>query len=74
MIIFKSTGFYTDIKELGIDDVHIRGASFITKNEQEIFESDFHLDVTTNDLFNLSTEILTIFPLFELEDNMVTLE
>ena len=72
----KSTGFYTNIKELGIDDVHIRGASFITINEQEIFESDFHLDVMTRyDLFNLSTEILTIiFPLFELDDNMGNLE
>uniref|UniRef100_A0A6C0EJQ2 Prolyl 4-hydroxylase alpha subunit Fe(2+) 2OG dioxygenase domain-containing protein n=1 Tax=viral metagenome TaxID=1070528 RepID=A0A6C0EJQ2_9ZZZZ len=70
----KSIDFYNNI---GLDNLHIRGASFITINEKTISYSDFHLDVMTEYKApnNPETNILTVlFPLYELEKAMGHLE
>lgn len=72
----KSIDFYSNISKCGLDRFHIRGASFITINEETVSDSDFHLDVMTEyNTMNPGTNILTIlFPLYELEKDMGHLE
>jgi len=73
---FESIDLDNKLLALYSNKFYIRGASFITLNQREVLDSNFHLDaMSPYDDDNDDTNILTIiFPLYEIDKLMGHLE